>query len=117
MRRIAFAILGLVWGLLVAAACLYVFSHIPWPDALQSRSTGCSDMEHCAPHAVYIATLLITTLWPSVVFATLNAFAYKRWSPRRWSIKFAAATLFVMLIYLLLHVAPYLWLVDRWLVR
>lgn len=116
MKRLAFAVLGIVWGLLVAWACLYTFSILPRPAFPASHTTGCSDMEHCAPHWKFVTGLLVMTLWPSAVFAALNAFAYRRWSPREWRIKFAAATFFIVLIHLFLYAAPYLWLLDKWLV-
>lgn len=117
MKRIAFAALGIVWGLLVAWACLYAFSILPRPEVSPSHVTGCGDMEHCAPHWKFVTGLLVTTLWPSIIFATLNIFAYRRWSPREWRIKFAATTLFIVLVHLFFYVSPYLWLLDRWLVK
>ncbi|QRR06922.1 hypothetical protein FPJ27_11135 [Burkholderia sp. MS455] len=82
-----------------------LFSRIHWP-APPSHSTGCNDMEHCAPHAVFIVGLFALTLWPSVVFAALNAFAYRRWSSRKWGITFIAATLFVVLFHLATYALP-----------
>jgi len=105
MKRLAVAILGLTWGLLVTWASLYTFSHIHWP-ATPSHSTGCNDMEHCASHTVFIVGLLALTLWPSFVFATLNAFAYRRWSSRTWVVAFLAATLLVVIFHLASYAAP-----------
>ncbi|VWC65729.1 MULTISPECIES: hypothetical protein [Burkholderia] len=105
MKRLAVAILGFIWGLLVSWASLYTFSHIHW-SATPSHSTGCNDMEHCAPHAVFIVGLLALTLWPSFAFATLNAFAYRRWSSRTWMVAFVATTLLVVLFHLVSYAAP-----------
>lgn len=105
MKRLAVATLGFIWGLLVTWASLYTFSRIHWP-ATPSRSTGCDDMEHCAPHIVFIVGLLALTLWPSFVFATLNAFAYRRWSSHKWIVAVVATTLFVVLFHLASYVAP-----------
>ena len=105
MKRLAVAVPGFLWGLLITWASLYTFSRVHWP-APPSHSTGCNDMEHCAPHAVFIVGLFALTLWPSVVFAALNAFAYRRWSSRKWGITFIAATLFVVLFHLATYALP-----------
>ncbi|RXV67174.1 hypothetical protein D1006_17925 [Burkholderia stabilis] len=105
MKRLAGAVSGFAWGLLVTWVSLYTFSRIHWP-ATPSHSTGCNDMEHCAPHAVFITGLLALTLWPSVTFAALNAFAYRRWSLRKWGLAFVATTLFVVSFHLATYAAP-----------
>ncbi|VBB13833.1 hypothetical protein [Burkholderia stabilis] len=107
MKRLVVAVSGFIWGLLVAWASLYTFSRIHWP-ATPSHSTGCNDMEHCASHTVFVAGLLALTMWPSVVFAALNAFAYLRWSLRKWALVFGATTLFVVLFYLAPYAVPVL---------
>uniref|UniRef100_A0A0S4TYC1 Putative transmembrane protein n=1 Tax=Ralstonia solanacearum TaxID=305 RepID=A0A0S4TYC1_RALSL len=61
MKRIALAILGCVWGLLVTWVSVYVFNQIHWPE-VQSHATGCNDMEHCASHATFIGGMLATLL-------------------------------------------------------
>ncbi|UTV57555.1 hypothetical protein [Burkholderia arboris] len=105
MKRLAVAVPGFLWGVLVTWLSLYTFSRIHWP-ATPARSTGCNDMEHCAPHAMFIAGLLVLTLWPSVVLALINALAYRRWSLRKWGVTFVAATLFVVLFHLGTYAAP-----------
>nr|WP_249181889.1 hypothetical protein [Burkholderia cenocepacia] len=105
MKRLAAALGGFTWGLLATRASLYTFSRIHWP-ATPSHSTGCNDMEHCAPKAVFVVGLLALTLWPSVLFAVINAFAYRRWSSRRWGTVFVVATLFVVLFHLTSYAVP-----------
>lgn len=105
MKRLAATLGGLIWGLLANWASLYTFSRIHWP-VTPPHSTGCNDMEHCAPHAVFVVGLLALTLWPSVLFAAINAFAYRRWSWRRWGIVFVATTLFVVFFHLASYAAP-----------
>ncbi|CAN0622484.1 protein of unknown function [Burkholderia multivorans] len=48
--------------------------------------------------------MLFILLWPSVVFAALNAIAYRRWSLRKWCIAFAVVTLLAILF----HLATYM---------
>ncbi|AOI91708.1 hypothetical protein [Burkholderia pseudomultivorans] len=102
MKRTVLAVLGIAWGLFVTWASIYAANHIHWPE-VKSHATGCNDMEHCAPHARFVAELLASLLWPAVVFGMLNAVAYRRWSGRSWSIAFGVATLLAILFY----VAPY----------
>ncbi|AOJ34960.1 hypothetical protein [Burkholderia metallica] len=111
MKRLAATLGGFIWGLLVTWASLYTFSRIHWP-ATPSHSTGCNDMEHCSPHGIFIVGLLALTLWPSILFAVINAFAYRRWSARKWKVVFAATTLFVVLFHLASYAAPALGLVS-----
>ncbi|MBN3788723.1 hypothetical protein G3N94_17700 [Burkholderia sp. Ac-20353] len=105
MKRIGLATLGFVWGLLVTWAAVYTFSHMHWPTP-PSHSTGCNDMEHCSPHAVFVMTTLGLLLWPALAFCVLNAVAYKRWSNRKWGIVFAVGTLIVVLFYLASYAVP-----------
>ncbi|HEF4745761.1 TPA: hypothetical protein SAO08_005680 [Burkholderia multivorans] len=102
MKRMLLAVLGIAWGLFVTWASLYVANHIHWPE-VKSRATGCNDLEHCAPHARFVVELLASLLWPAIAFGVLNVLAYRRWSGRRWSLAFGAATLLAILSY----VAPY----------
>ncbi|WP_175745145.1 hypothetical protein [Burkholderia ambifaria] len=104
MKRLAATLGGFIWGLLATWASLYTFSRIRWP-ATPSHSTGCNDMEHCASHAVFIVGLLALTLWPSVLFAAINAFAYRRWSSRKWATVVVGATLFVVFFHLASYAA------------
>lgn len=101
MRRIALVVLGFVWGLLVTGASFFVFNRIDWPKP-SSPAVGCG--ESCASHMGLVATMLFILLWPSVVFAALNAIAYRRWSLRKWRIAFAVATLLAILF----HLATYM---------
>ncbi|WP_319000368.1 hypothetical protein [Burkholderia seminalis] len=112
MKRLAVTLGGFIWGLLVTWASLYTFSRIHWPTT-PSHSTGCNDMEHCAPQAVFVVGLLALTLWPSVLFAVINAFAYRRWSSRRWGNVFVMATLFVVVFHLASYAAPALGLFSQ----
>ncbi|WP_373454560.1 hypothetical protein [Burkholderia multivorans] len=102
MKRMLLAVLGIAWGLFVTWASIYAANHIHWPE-VKSRATGCNDLEHCAPHARFVAELLASLLWPAIAFGVLNVVAYRRWSGRRWSIAFGVATLLAILFY----VAPY----------
>ncbi|RKU05337.1 hypothetical protein C7H84_04225 [Burkholderia sp. Nafp2/4-1b] len=104
MKRLTATLGGFIWGLLTTWASLYAFSRIQWP-VTSSHSTGCNDMEHCAPHAVFVIGLLALTLWPSVLFAAINAVAYRRWSLRRWGTVFVAATLSVVFFHLASYAA------------
>ncbi|CAI8698329.1 Transmembrane protein [Burkholderia sp. IT-111MI5] len=105
MKRIAFVALGFVWGLLVTGASFYIFNRINWPKP-SSPSAGCG--EPCGSHAGLVATMLFILLWPSIVFAALNAFSYKRWSQRKWTVSFAAVTLLAVLFHLATYVMPML---------
>ncbi|AOE90196.1 hypothetical protein ACPPTR_13435 [Ralstonia pseudosolanacearum] len=111
MKRIALAVLGFVWGLLVTWVSVYVFNHIHWPE-VQSHATGCNDMEHCKSHTILIWGMLATLLWPAVTFAILNAVAFRRWSGRKWGIAFVVLTVLVVLFYLAPYVASALGLVH-----
>ncbi|CAN0624304.1 conserved membrane protein of unknown function [Burkholderia multivorans] len=111
MKRLAIAFFGFAWGLFITWAALYTFSRIHWP-VTPSHMMGCSDMEHCAPHATYVTGLIATLLWPSIVFTALNAIAYRRWSSRKWGIAFVVVTLFVALLHLATYAIPALDLVG-----
>ncbi|NIF42301.1 hypothetical protein F3J14_15680 [Burkholderia sp. Tr-862] len=104
MKRLAATLGGFIWGLLATWASLYTFSRIRWP-ATASHSSGCNDMEHCASHALFMVGLLALTLWPSVLFAVINAFAYRRWSSRKWATVVVVATLFVVFFHLASYAA------------
>ncbi|HIC7211732.1 hypothetical protein [Burkholderia stabilis] len=108
MKRLALAMLGIAWGLLITWITIYILNQIHWPE-VKSHATGCNDMEHCTSHAKFLWGMLAMLLWPAVAFATLNVAAFKRWSGRRWRFTFIALTLFTILFYLAPYVAPYLW--------
>lgn len=101
MKRMAFAVLGFVWGLLVTAASFYIFNRIDWPKP-SPPAVGCG--ESCAPHAGLVATMLSILLWPSIACAALNAIAYGRWSFRKWRIVFAIVTSLAILFHLATYV-------------
>ncbi|MBR8244323.1 hypothetical protein [Burkholderia multivorans] len=101
MKRMAFAVLGFVWGLLVTGASFYVFNRLDW--AKPSRpAVGCG--ESCASLAGLVATMLFILLWPSIACAVLNAIAYRRWSVRKWCIAFVVVTLLAILFHLATYV-------------
>lgn len=101
MKRIAFAVLGFVWGLLVTGASFYVFNRMDWPKP-SLPAVGCG--ESCAFHVGLVATMLFILLWPSIACAVLNAIAYRRWSLRKWRIAFVIVTLLVILFHLATYV-------------
>ncbi|AUT63278.1 hypothetical protein C2L65_27450 [Paraburkholderia terrae] len=102
MKRLSVAVLGFVWGLMLTWFLLYAFSHIDWTHTNASAS-GCSDMEHCSPRVHTVFVLASVLLGPGIVFATLNATAYRRWTMGRWTSAFCIGTVLVVLFY----VAPY----------
>ncbi|MBN3787573.1 hypothetical protein [Burkholderia sp. Ac-20353] len=107
MKRLSFAVLGFVWGLLITWATVYILNQIRWPE-VKSHATGCNDAEHCASHAKFLLGMLATLLWPAIAFAALNVVVFKRWSGRRWGFAFFVLTLFSVLFYLAPYVTPYL---------
>ncbi|RQS17845.1 hypothetical protein [Burkholderia sp. Bp8998] len=107
MKRMALAVLGFGWGLLVTWATICILDHIDWPEA-KSHAAGCNDMEHCTSHAKFLAGMFITLLWPAVACAVLNAVAYKRWACRRWGSVFFGVTLLAALFYSKPYVVPYI---------
>ncbi len=111
MKRMALAVLGFVWGLLITWATIYVLNHIHWTE-MKSHATGCDDMEHCTSHTKFVWGMLATLLWPAVVCAVLNAIAYKRWPGRYWRWAFFVVTLLAILFYGKPYVVPYLGLTD-----
>ncbi|KVN33946.1 hypothetical protein WT11_15180 [Burkholderia stagnalis] len=107
MKRMALAVLGFAWGLLVTWATIYAVNHIHWPE-VKSHATGCNDMEHCTSHAKFLWGMFAMLLWPAITFAILNAVAYERWPGRRWGGAFFVVTLLAVLFYCKPYVAPYL---------
>lgn len=111
MKRTGLAVLGFVWGLLVTWASVYTFSHMHWPTP-PSHSTGCNDLEHCSPHAVFFLTTLGLLLWPAVAFCLVNAVAYRRWSQQKWATAVGAGSVIVVLFYLMSYAVPRLGIVK-----
>lgn len=105
MKRFSLAGLGFVWGLLVTWASVYMFSHLHWPEP-QSHVSGCNDMEHCGSHVAMVSGLLTFLLCPAVAFAALNAYAFRRWSRRKWGTAFGIGTLLVILFYFASYAVP-----------
>lgn len=105
MKRLSVAVLGFVWGLMLTWFLLYAFSHIDWTHTNASTS-GCSDMEHCSPRVHTFFVLASVLLGPGIVFAALNAAAYRRWTTRRWTSAFFIGTVLVVLFYLAPYAVP-----------
>ncbi|MGU7779241.1 hypothetical protein [Burkholderia sp. PU8-34] len=101
----------MLFGLLVTWASLYTFGRINWP-VTPSHATDFNDMEHCASHAVVVSGMLATALLPSIVFAILNAIAYRRWSARKRGIVFGGTTLFVVMFHRATYAIPALGIVG-----
>lgn len=105
MKRIAAAVGGLVWGVMLAWLSLYMASHVEWPTP-KAQAIGCRELEHC-PHAWWIYPLLfLALLWPSLSLATVNALAWKRWTLKRWATVVAAINVAGVLFYFAGYVVP-----------
>jgi uncharacterized membrane protein HdeD (DUF308 family) len=105
VRRLFVAALGFVWGLLLTWLLLYVFSHVNWQREVAPMS-GCSDMEHCSSRTLTLLILFGTLFWPAVVFAGINAVAYRHWPTQKWTLVFGVGSFFVVLFYTALYAMP-----------
>lgn len=83
MKRFAAGLGGLLFGMLLSWASLYLLSRA----GLQKSNvipSGCGELEHC-PHEWWAYPALFAFLLaPSIVFAVVNALALRRWTARRW---------------------------------
>ncbi len=106
MKRLALAGLGFLWGALIAWATVRTVSQIDWPSKAPSAG-HCDDLEHCGTSLSFIAATLGFMLWPAVLFAAINAVAYRRWSSRQWGRVLMWVSAFVVLLYVAAYaIAP-----------
>jgi di/tricarboxylate transporter len=87
---------GLVYGLLLMWLCLRLTSYI---ESITPRaaSHGCIDSEDCTTLDGIAMSLI--AFGPAVLFAILNAVAWKRWPVRTWAARSGIATLLIVALY------------------
>lgn len=84
MKRFAAGLGGLLFGLLLSWASLYLLSRAGFQQS-NGIPSGCSELEHC-PHEWWTYPAMFAfLLGPSVAFSVANAMAAGRWTARRWA--------------------------------
>lgn len=91
MKRAAFSLAGVVYGLFLTWLCLYIFSHIEWPQS-DKPATGCHELGECPVPWWSLALLFVDVLASPMLFGILNAVAWKRWSIYKWGWYFGGLT-------------------------
>jgi hypothetical protein len=99
VKRTAIGITGLVFGLFLTWLCLYVFSHMHWPQSGRPVN-GCHELGKCPVSWLAGTQLFLSLFGPALLFGLLNGAAWKRWTLRKWMIWFAALIFFTVVFYL-----------------
>lgn len=99
MRRTLIGLAGLVYGFLLMWLCLYAFSHMDWHQP-QRMFDGCPEIGLCSMPWWVFPTLLLYFWGPPLLFAGLNAVAWRRWKPSKWMWCFASLTTLSIILYL-----------------
>jgi hypothetical protein len=102
MKRIAIGFGGLVYGFLLMWLCLTTLSKIDWPRAT-TAVRGCHELGKCPTSWWAFPVLFLYIIGPPMIFAFLNAIAWKRWSLLKWGIGFCILTFTATTLYLSSH--------------
>jgi hypothetical protein len=94
VKRLAAGVAGVLYGLILMWLCLYATSHIERSGGV---AHGCLDSDDCTVLDGLAMTLIV--FGPAVVFATMNAVAWSRWSIRTWAARSGLATLVIVTLY------------------
>ncbi len=99
MKRLAVGVVGFCYGLFITWICLVALSHIDWLRAPQPVAHGCNELGQC-PLAWYNWPMLYVFIFgPATLGATLNAYAWRRWSVKRWSYHALSLTGVIVALY------------------
>ena len=87
MKRVAFIMIGLIYGLFLTWLCLYIASHVEWSQSGKAVG-GCHELGKC-PYSWWDGFALFLDVFGSpVLFGVLNAVAWKRWTAQKWFLSF-----------------------------
>jgi hypothetical protein len=96
--RFAVGIGGVIYGFILAFACIYAVSLVP-PHASTGVASGCHELGEC-PMSFWGGTVILLVVFgPAVVFATMNAVAWSRWPLRKWAVRSGLITLLIVALY------------------
>lgn len=99
MRRFAVTLGGLGYGLGITWVCLLVLSHGQWLRTPNKVAHGCHELGKCALPWWEGGVLLAYIFGPAVLMAGINAYAWRRWSVKRWTCSMVGATLAATVLY------------------
>ena len=105
MKRLPVSLGGAIFGLFVTWVCLYIASKINWP-ALAAPAQGCYEIDKCPTCWWTYPALFGTLLGPALLLGLVNAFAWRRWTLRRWAWSFGTLVLLTIVFHFAGHVLP-----------
>jgi hypothetical protein len=96
--RFAVGIGGVIYGFILAFACIYAVSLAP-PHVSTGVASGCHEIGECPMSFRGGIVILLVVFGPAVVFATMNAIAWSRWPLRKWAVRSGLTTLLIVALY------------------